>query len=129
MTNNDHAKHILIADDEVPFRFAAVLALRRAGYRTSEAQDGADALVKILGNGTHIPFDLIILDIHMPYLSGLKVCDILRERGVYVPVLFVAAFVDESEIERIVPDNAYSLLKKPFRIEQMISKVQEMVCQ
>lgn len=130
MATEQNVKHILIADDEGPFRFPAALALRRAGYWTSEAQDGAEALVKILGNGVHVPFDLLILDVHMPYLSGIRVYDILRERGVSVPVLFIAAFVEETEIKSSAIEGPISLLKKPFRLEQMLSKVEEMmICQ
>ncbi len=125
---DDRAKHILIADDEAPIRFALGMALRRAGYRTSEAKDGAEALVKILADGLPaVPFDLIILDIHMPYLTGIRVFEILMEQGVSVPVLFVAAFVEQGEIESAVRRCPCNLLLKPFGHEQMLSVVSAMI--
>ena len=81
------AKHILIVDDEPNVRLVFRTALESAGYETSTAGDGETALEVL----ERAPADLVVLDLHMPGLSGMEVLRRLRDAGNEVPVIFVTA--------------------------------------
>jgi DNA-binding NtrC family response regulator len=68
---------ILVADDEEVIREACRRILTRAGYEVESASDGQDALDRL----DNARFDLILLDIKMPGLDGIKVMEQLKERG------------------------------------------------
>jgi len=74
-------KHILIVDDEPSFRFSAGIALRQAGYITSEAVDGSEALF-VIGDrhNSGSQFDAIVLDIQMPKMTEKNFQKCLKPR-------------------------------------------------
>ena len=78
---------VLIADDEVEIARALRVVLEREKCTADIVHNGLDALDYIL----HTSYDVIVLDIMMPGLSGLEVLRKLREAGVLTPVLFLSA--------------------------------------
>jgi len=122
------SKHILVVDDEASFRFAASLFLRQEGYEVSQAENGIEAFIKITerqkqGN----PFDLIVLDIQMPGMTGIEVFDAIYENGVTTPVVFVSGYADDRAISTLNEKANSSLLSKPFESSQMIEMVELMM--
>ena len=104
-------KTILIVDDEEGFQTVLDIVLRRAGYQTLVARDGKEGLAMIY---QHHP-DLVILDNHMPEMSGIEVCRKIKDdprmcdvRAVMYSV--TQKFVEPHEWQRIGAD-AY--LPKP----------------
>jgi two-component system chemotaxis response regulator CheY len=80
-------KHILLADDESGFRFAASIALRRAGYRVTVARDGREALERLAdAQAIGVPVDLIVTDQQMPGMTGTELIVALCDLGLDVPV-------------------------------------------
>ena len=86
---------ILVVDDEPSIREIVSLYLKRSGYEVTTAADG-QAAVDVLARQT---FDLVVLDLMLPRLSGFEVCRILR-RETNVPILMLTARA--SEVDRVV---------------------------
>jgi len=87
--------NILIADDDAHIRHVISFALEKAGMRTTQAGDGAEALA-LLEKGDH---DLVILDIGMPEMDGLEVCKEVRKTS-DIPILFLSS--RDEEVDRII---------------------------
>ena len=94
----------------------------------SQAENGIEAFIKITerqkqGN----PFDLIVLDIQMPGMTGIEVFDAIYENGVTTPVVFVSGYADDRAISTLNEKANSSLLSKPFESSQMIEMVELMM--
>ena len=82
---------ILIVEDDPDIRDGVRILLAGEGYRILEAENGAKALQTFSPEG-----DLVIPDVMMPGMSGLRVCEELRQRST-VPILFLTAKAQESD--------------------------------
>ena len=78
---------ILILDDERTIRKALSFALRKMGYKILEAKNAAEALELITINS----FDLIVLDLNLPVISGLDFLDKMKEIGKNIPTLVLTS--------------------------------------
>jgi CheY-like chemotaxis protein len=88
---NSDFKKILIADDDRTALMLMEAALRVAGFTVAAAADGEQAMALFRKE----PFDLVMLDIEMPGLSGLEVCgQIRREAGDLLPIVMVTGMDD-----------------------------------
>jgi DNA-binding response OmpR family regulator len=117
-------KHILLADDEPGFRFSAGLALRMAGYRVSEAQDGLDALdglVRFKDEGT--PVDLLVTDLRMPNLDGAELVDALKRHDVPVPVFVVSGCFDPEALRELSLFGCVEYMEKPFQPSELVHRI------
>ena len=85
---------ILLVDDEAEIREGLRILLSGENYLIIEAANGQQALEQLAANSNNI--DLIILDIMMPGLSGLRVCEEIRKSST-VPILFLTAKAQESD--------------------------------
>ena len=81
------AKHVVLVEDEPNLVSGLTDALEHHGYRVSAATDGEAGLEQAL-SGSH---DLILLDLMLPRMDGLEVCEQLRRRGVQTPVIMLAS--------------------------------------
>lgn len=109
---------ILIIDDDIDISELISVVLSREGYETKICNDGMDAYNDILDNS----YDLILLDIMMPGLSGTELCNKIRDR-VNCPIIFVTAkntLVDKMVGFEIGADD---YITKPFEIEELVSRV------
>lgn len=107
---NSHAKHILIADDELTARLLMKAALEKSGFEVMTAESGEDALRKF----NESAFDMVMLDVDMPGLNGYEVCSRLRElAGEELPVILVTGMDDLESIERAFEVGATDFLSKP----------------
>ncbi len=115
---------VLIADDEKDIRRLVVFTLQRAGYEVIEAADGKQAL-EIAGQHA---FDLILLDVMMPFISGYDVCRQLRRQPdtQSVPVLFLSAKAQAFEIGEGLAAGGSDYLIKPFLPRELAEKVRQL---
>ena len=80
------AKRILLVDDEPLIVKGLKYSLEQDGYQTDSAADGEEALNKFFNE----PFDLILLDVMLPKLDGIEVCQRIREKS-DVPIIMLTA--------------------------------------
>jgi CheY-like chemotaxis protein len=115
---------VLLVDDEDSFRYAAGVALRRAGYRVEDAAEGKEALARILSaRDAGDPFDLVVTDIRMPRMSGTEMIDALRERGDNTTVCAITSFGDRELVAELAGRGCTEYLEKPFNPPELVAWV------
>jgi two-component system, OmpR family, phosphate regulon response regulator PhoB len=118
---------VLLVEDEELIRETIALALSEEGYEVVTAQDGRKGLELACGSGESnrpelMNFDLIILDLMLPYVNGLDLCRLIRREGNSVPILILSA--KGSETDRVVglEVGADDYLTKPFGMRELIAR-------
>lgn len=118
-----HRPHrILIVDDEPGMRFYCRHVLEAEdGPRCDEADSGEMALEKIKGSR----YDLLLLDVDMPEMTGVEVCRFLRENPPYpnLKVVMMSGRADPDEMARMLLNGANDYLVKPLSVTRLQSKV------
>ncbi len=117
---------ILIADDHAVSRFVLERQLARAGHRTASVQNGAQAL-EALENGR---FDLLLLDVRMPVLDGVRTVHWLRASQRHyarIPILAVTACAMSGDRERFLQAGMNEYLSKPFTRETLLACVERLL--
>jgi DNA-binding response OmpR family regulator len=113
---------ILIVDDDPNVVDILTLMLTRQGYRCVSASDGPTALAK-LEQG---PVDVILLDVMMPVMDGLQVCERLRadERLKEIPVILVTAKDDVDTRARGMRLGVSEYLTKPINRQELVNRIE-----
>lgn len=116
------ASHPIIAvvDDEPTLRAMLLRALRLAGYHAEAFATGQEFLASL----AHRRPDCVILDVHMPGLSGLDVAQQLSGRQLHLPVIFMTASDEVSIDGRTDPATTVGLLRKPFPSDTLFEAVE-----
>lgn len=117
----EQKKTILFADDDPEIREVLRLLLTSEGYTTLEASSGTE-LLELLDSSV----DLVILDVMMPGLSGYAACAEIRKRFA-VPVLFLTAKSQESDMTMGFAVGGDDYLVKPFSYTELISRIKAML--
>src|SRR6218665_2690553 len=114
---------ILLVEDEENLQEALKLNLELEGYEVASSYDGAAAL-KSFGQ-EH--FDLIILDVRLPELDGISVCETIRLTNPDVPILILSA--KNSSADRVLglKKGADDYLTKPFNLEELLLRVLKLI--
>ncbi len=116
----------LVVEDSPPMRKMMVFALSRIRELTVvEADDGVDALRRIAGQR----FDIIITDINMPILDGLKLVKRLRADPFYkdIPIVIITTEGAEEDRQRALSLGANAYVTKPIQAQQVIGMVREIL--
>ena len=118
---------VLVADDEEDIRLLVCLALRRAGCTVVAAvEDGAQALAAARAQRP----DVVVLDVAMPGVAGLEVCEALRADPdpelAGCRVLLLSAGASSDDVARGLAAGADAYLPKPFTIAGLIAEVREL---
>lgn len=111
-------QRILIVDDDPHIREVLRFALEKAGYETSAAEDGKQALHRFDDQQP----DLVVLDIMMPEMDGTEVCRALRQRSL-VPIVFLSS--KDEEVDRIIglELGGDDYVTKPFSPRELVARV------
>jgi DNA-binding response OmpR family regulator len=111
--------HILIAEDDAAIRAGLVDAMLSEGYQTSEAADGEQALALFERRS----FDLVLLDLMMPKVSGYDVCRAIRARNADIPIVMLTA--KGEEVDKVVGLRlgADDYVTKPFGLHELLARV------
>lgn len=112
---------ILVAEDERDIRELIAFTLRFAGFEVELASNGAEAVEKA---AAAIP-DLILMDVRMPRMTGYQACEALKENPATqdVPVVFLSAKGQESEIQEGLEAGAMEYILKPFAPDELTAQV------
>lgn len=110
---------ILIVEDEPNMRLGLKDNLEFEGYAVDLAEDGQAGLDKILKSS----YDLIIMDVMMPRMSGLDACRKAREAGVESPILLLTA--KSEEIDKVIglELGADDYVTKPFSLRELLARI------
>src|SRR5690242_19865429 len=114
---------LLVVEDNRRLNHILKLSLTEAGYAVDAAFDGQAGLD--LASTT--PYDAIILDIMLPALNGLAVCEALRERHVNVPVLMLTARDTVADRVRGLDSGADDYLVKPFALSELLARLRALL--
>lgn len=110
---------ILIVEDEPNMRLGLKDNLEFEGYNVELAENGEEGLNKILDN----KYDLIILDVMMPKMSGFDVCKNARKSGVTTPIILLTAKGEEIDKVLGLELGADDYVTKPFSVRELIARV------
>lgn len=112
---------ILIAEDERDIRDLVAFTLRFAGYEVFTAANGEEAVQL----APQVNPDLILMDVRMPRMTGYEACRILKLNPDLkdIPIVFLSAKGQETEIQQGLEAGAEEYLLKPFAPDQLTSHV------
>jgi DNA-binding response OmpR family regulator len=118
-------KTILVADDESHILHVVSLKLRNAGYRVVTARDGQEALELAQQERP----DLLITDYHMPQLSGLELCQKLKQAAETsgIPAIMLTARGYHLEPTDTEKNGILRMLSKPFSPRHLLATVNEVL--
>jgi DNA-binding response OmpR family regulator len=113
---------VLVADDDPIVRELIVYKLETEGYDVVVAEDGTSALSTVQESTP----DIVVLDVHMPGLSGFDVCRMMRAEPAtaQVPVIMLTASVQEADISTGFVSGADDYVAKPFSPRELVSRIQ-----
>ena len=114
---------ILIVDDEERMRHLLSMMLDRKGYQTRVAADGVEAL-DLVGQ---TPFDMVITDIKMPRLDGIKLLRKIMEMEIPPPVVFITAYATVESAVEAMRQGAVDYITKPFEEERILLTVEKVL--
>jgi len=116
----------LVVEDSPTMRQLIVFALSRVrNLKVTEADDGVDALKKLSGQ----KFDILITDINMPMMDGLKLVSMVRRDEVHkdIPIVIITTEGAQEDRQRALSLGANAYITKPIQAPQVISKVKELL--
>ena len=119
-----HGQTVLIVEDDPSVRLLVTEVLAELSYIAVEAGDAASA-IPILGSGR--PIDLMISDVGLPGMNGRQLAEIARESRPDLPILFVTGYAENAAIRAGFLGTNMQMITKPFALEQLAAKIDEMM--
>ena len=112
---------ILIAEDEPDIRELVAFTLRFAGHEVTTTANGEEAVQQ----ASQIIPDLILMDVRMPKMTGYDACRVMKTNPALkdIPVVFLSAKGQDSEIQSGLDAGAEDYLLKPFAPDQLTQRV------
>jgi two-component system response regulator RegX3 len=114
---------ILLVEDEPAISDAVAYALREAGYEVTAVADGTVALKEARTR----PYDLMVLDLLLPGVPGLEVCERLRAEHHDLPIVVLSALDSEHERVKGLDIGADGYVTKPFSVVELVSRVRALL--
>ena len=115
-------RRILLVDDEPLIVKGLKYSLEQEGYETDSAADGEEALKKFFAGR----FDLILLDVMLPKLDGIEVCQRIREKS-YVPIIMLTAKGEDMDKILGFEYGADDYMTKPFNILEVKARIKSIL--
>ena len=116
------AKRILLVDDEPLILKGLKFSLEQDGYETDTAADGEEALAKMRNGG----YDIVLLDVMLPKLSGIEVCQNIRETS-NVPIIMLTAKGEDMDKILGLEYGADDYMTKPFNILEVKARIKSIL--
>jgi DNA-binding NtrC family response regulator len=128
LTGTGTSKRVLVADDEKHTRVALSIILRKAGFRVTAVEDGLQALKTLLfAIRQSTPFDLLIIDIQMPGLTGIEFVDEISKLGVRFPILLITGYRDIDKLAELRCRYCVEYAEKPFNPDELLKHVSRLL--
>ncbi|MDE3222362.1 MAG: response regulator transcription factor [Acidobacteriota bacterium] len=116
--SHERRTRVLVVEDEESFIEALTIGLDREGFDATIARDGQEALA-MFEEGR---FDVILLDLMLPKLSGLDVCRSVRAAS-DVPIIIVSAKGEEVDMVLMLEVGADDYVTKPYRLRELVARI------
>ena len=110
---------LLIADDDSALRDTLSEVFRPRGFRTLLASDGLEALDIVHHHAVH----LVLLDVHMPRLTGVEAFRQLRQIRSMLPCILLTAHPEEPQVREVQVAHSVPVVRKPFSVDQILRLV------
>jgi two-component system response regulator MprA len=120
---DNRAMRVLVVDDDRAVRDALRRVLTLGGYEVQTAEGGAEAIEAVVQS---VP-DAVVLDVGMPEIDGLEVCERLRRLGNRVPILMLTARVEVSDRVAGLDAGADDYLVKPFDNDELKARLRALL--
>jgi CheY-like chemotaxis protein len=114
---------ILIVEDDVQLRETLASQLSDEGYDVREASSGDDAIPMAYG----VEFNLILVDLKMPYIDGFDVLKFIKSTFPKTKVIVLTAYADLTNIQKCKSLGADEVIAKPYNIEYLFSVIQNVI--
>lgn len=119
MPVSDRASSVALVDDDGSVRIALARLLRLAGYEVKPFGSAAEFLTSL---GVCLP-DCVVLDVHLPFLSGFDVSSWMEAAGIRIPIVFITASDDAALDAAVAEANGVRLLRKPLSKRDLLGAV------
>ncbi len=116
---------ILIVEDEVTLAEGLAFNFQQEGYQVDLASDGPDALETL--EQADPEFDIVILDLMLPGMSGYEICREIRERDVQLPILVLSARTLSEDKAQAFDAGTDQYMTKPFALPELLSRVRNLL--
>lgn len=118
---------ILVAEDDHDIRELIVLTLQFSGFDVTSVEDGAAAVQTAKAHKGK--FDLILMDVRMPHMTGYEACRRLKEIDITkdIPIIFLSAKGQEAEVKTGLALGAEQYILKPFAPDDLIKTVSKIL--
>lgn len=113
------AHKVLVIEDEPTLSRLLTYNLQQEGYETTSVEHGGEGLQQAIQH----PYDLIILDLMLPGMSGFEVLSSLRSQGVSTPIIILTARNGEDEVVQGLRLGADDYMTKPFGVAELLARV------
>jgi two-component system response regulator PhoP len=110
---------VLLVEDEAPLRETLAARLKREGFAVDTAGDGEEGLY----NGREVPFDIAVIDLGLPKMSGMDLVKALRAEGQKFPILILTARSSWQDKVEGLKSGADDYLVKPFHVEELLARM------
>ena len=112
---------VLLVDDEPTLVRVFARALVAAGFEVDVAQDGMEGLSRLLAGS----YDVVVSDVCMPRMNGLRLLDSIRRMRPEIPVVLMTAQLDSNTYDQACELGSVRYLLKPFSLEQLARAVEK----
>ena len=128
--NQTKKRHILVADDEEHTLLALSLVLKKAGFKVTTFNDGAEALDRILElSAAAESIDLLIIDVEMPGMTGVEVIEKIERLNLALPVIVISGYEARGILTERSRFGGVWFLEKPFEPKEFVCKVNDIINQ
>jgi two-component system, NtrC family, response regulator HydG len=107
---------VLVVDDDADLRMSVASALSESHYQVEQAKDGEEAVNRVRAGR----FDLVLLDVNMPRLTGLEALREIKAHDPSIIVLILTAFSNVRDAVEATKEGAYNYLEKPIKAENLV---------
>ena len=123
MGPSQHTPRILFVDDDAELRQLVSKQLAEAGYAVEESGDGRDAIRKL----QNAVFDVILLDIMLPGISGIDVLKFMRDHDLPCRIIMITGLTGLSFAVRSITLGADDYITKPYTLEYLMSSIRRVL--